>query len=78
MKQIIMPQFGETDQEDIIISRWLKSQGDRIEIGDVIMEIETGKVVTELEAVESGILSRIQRQDGETVKAGDVIGYLDA
>lgn len=56
--QILMPALSPTMTEGTIV-RWLKKEGDRIEPGDVIAEIETDKATMEFEAVDAGILGKI-------------------
>jgi len=73
-----MPQFGETVEEEITISRWLKSVGDPIEAGETIYEVETDKATLSVEAADSGKLVRIVKDAGEVVKPGTVIGYLES
>jgi pyruvate/2-oxoglutarate dehydrogenase complex dihydrolipoamide acyltransferase (E2) component len=77
MIQIVMPQFGETVEEEITVSRWLKSVGDRVEAGEAILEIETDKATLAVEAADSGKLAQIVKETGEVVKPGTVIGYLE-
>ena len=58
-------------------SKWLKSEGDEVEEGDAIAEIETDKVSMELEAEDSGTLAQILGQDGaESVPVGDAIAFI--
>jgi pyruvate/2-oxoglutarate dehydrogenase complex dihydrolipoamide acyltransferase (E2) component len=78
MIEIVMPQFGETVEEEINITRWLKSVGDRINAGEVIYEVETDKATLSVEAADSGKLTRIVKEAGEVVKPGTVIGYLES
>jgi pyruvate/2-oxoglutarate dehydrogenase complex dihydrolipoamide acyltransferase (E2) component len=77
MIEIVMPQFGETAEEEISISKWLKEIGDPIEAGEVIFEVETDKATLSVEAADSGKLARIVKDAGEAVKPGTVIGYLE-
>jgi pyruvate dehydrogenase E1 component beta subunit len=59
------------------IARWLKSEGDKVEPGDVIAEIETDKATMEVEAVDEGRLGRILVPDGsENVAVNTPIGLL--
>ena len=78
MIEIVMPQFGETVEEKITISKWLKSVGDRIEAGEVIFEVETDKATLSVEAADGGKLAGIVKNAGEVVKPGTVIGYLES
>ncbi|KPJ87233.1 MAG: hypothetical protein AMS17_09120 [Spirochaetes bacterium DG_61] len=77
MKEIIMPQFGETPDEDIRIIKWLKKPGDAVQQGEYLVEIETEKASQEIEAAYSGILVEIIRQEGEIVKPGALIAYFE-
>lgn len=77
MIEIVMPQFGETVEEEITISKWLKNIGDLIEAGEVLLEVETDKATLSVEAADTGKLVRIVKDAGEVVKPGNVIGYLE-
>ena len=77
MKEIVMPQFGETAEEEIVIKKWLKKPGAIVKIGDLLLEVETEKSSLEIEAVDSGTLVKIVKQEGEIVKPETVIGYID-
>lgn len=76
MMEIIMPQFGETPQEEIRIVKWLKAVGDEVHAGDKLLEVETEKATVEIEAVESGTLVKIVKSEGEAAKPGEIIGHL--
>ena len=71
-----MPQFGETVEEEITITRWLKAVGDPIEAGEPLLEVETDKATLSVEAADSGTLARIVVEAGQAVKPGTTIGYL--
>ncbi|KXV67367.1 pyruvate dehydrogenase [Acetobacter malorum] len=60
---IIMPALSPTMTEGTL-ARWVKAEGDKVVIGDVIAEIETDKATMEVEAIESGILGRILVPEG--------------
>jgi pyruvate dehydrogenase E1 component beta subunit len=77
MIEIVMPQFGETVEEEITISKWLKNEGDSIRAGETLLEVETDKATLTLEAADAGRLSRILKDAGEVVKPGTVIGFLE-
>lgn len=72
---ILMPQAGQSMEEGTIIA-WKVKEGDRIEVGQVIMEIETDKATMEVEAVVAGRLSRIVVREGETVDVKVPVAYL--
>ncbi len=71
-----MPALSPTMTEGTL-AKWLKSEGDRVESGDVIAEIETDKATMEVEAVDEGILGKILVSEGsENVPVNDVIAVL--
>ncbi len=73
---ITMPALSPTMTEGTLAS-WLKSEGDQVEAGDVICEIETDKATMEVEAVDDGILGKILVAAGtENVPVNGVIGVL--
>lgn len=74
---VIMPALG-FDMTEGQLARWLKNEGDPVEKGQAIAEIETEKATVEIEAAASGILTRIFVQAGETVPVGTVIGVIAA
>ena len=73
--KIIVPSLGESVVE-ATVARWLKKEGDRVEPGEPLVELETDKVNLEVGAEKSGVLSRIGRQEGEDVKIGDELGVI--
>ncbi len=72
---VIMPAL-ELAQESGKVLRWLKAPGDRVQKGDPLVEIETDKITTELEAPESGILGEVTAQEGEVVPVGKTIARI--
>src|SRR5664279_3145718 len=65
-------QFGK-------LGKWLKREGDRIEAGDILAEIETDMATMEIEAVESGVLQRILVREGaENVPVDTPIALIEA
>ena len=56
--EITMPALSPTMEEGKL-AKWLKSEGDTVEAGDVIAEIETDKATMEVEAVDEGVLGKI-------------------
>ncbi|ADZ69467.1 dihydrolipoamide acetyltransferase family protein [Polymorphum gilvum] len=73
--EVLMPQLGETVTEGTI-STWFKSEGDAVAAGDVLFEIETEKVAMEVQAIESGTLTRVLVQAGETVAVGTTVAMI--
>ncbi|MEZ5919055.1 MAG: pyruvate dehydrogenase complex dihydrolipoamide acetyltransferase [Alphaproteobacteria bacterium] len=73
---VTMPALSPTMTEGNL-ARWLKAEGDSVEAGDVIAEIETDKATMEVEAVDEGILGKILVPAGtENVPVNDVIAVL--
>jgi pyruvate dehydrogenase E1 component beta subunit len=74
--EILMPALSPTMTEGNL-ARWHKKEGDRIEPGDVLAEIETDKATMEVEAIDEGTLGRIMVPDGsEGVAVNQVIGLI--
>jgi pyruvate dehydrogenase E2 component (dihydrolipoamide acetyltransferase) len=71
-----MPKMGFDMQEGTIV-RWLKKPGDAVRRGEPIAEIETDKVTIEIEAFESGTLTEIVVQEGQSAPVNAVIARLD-
>ena len=74
--EVTMPNLGY-DMQEGKVAAWLKAQGDDIQRGEAIAEIETDKATVEMEALASGTLAEIVAQPGDTVAVGRVIAYLD-
>ena len=72
---ITMPQLGETVTEGTILS-WVKQIGERVEVDEIIVEISTDKVDTEVPSPASGVLSEILVGAGETVAVGTALAVL--
>jgi pyruvate dehydrogenase E2 component (dihydrolipoyllysine-residue acetyltransferase) len=75
LQGVRMPALGQTSDELRIIS-WLKKEGDVVEQGEPLLEVETDKVTIEVEAFTGGILKKIMRQADEIVDAGSLIAYI--
>ncbi|WP_370030862.1 pyruvate dehydrogenase complex E1 component subunit beta [Qipengyuania mesophila] len=74
--ELKMPALSPTMEEGTL-AKWLKQEGDAIEIGDIIAEIETDKATMEFEAVDEGTLGKILVEEGtEGVKVGTVIAMI--
>ena len=74
--KIVVPELGESVLE-ATVSRWLKKEGDFVNVGDVLVELETDKVNLEVGAKGAGILQQIAATEGKDVKVGDVLGMID-
>ena len=75
--ELKMPALSPT-MEQGTLAKWLKAEGDRIEPGDIIAEIETDKATMEFEAIDEGVLGKILIAAGtEDVPVGTVIAMLE-
>ncbi|MBK8906006.1 MAG: 2-oxoglutarate dehydrogenase complex dihydrolipoyllysine-residue succinyltransferase [Anaerolineaceae bacterium] len=74
--EIKVPQMGESVVE-ATVGEWLKKEGDTVNLGDVLVELETDKVDVEVGAESSGVLGKILVASGEDVQVGDVLGTID-
>jgi pyruvate dehydrogenase E2 component (dihydrolipoamide acetyltransferase) len=72
---ILMPQAGQSMEEGTIIA-WKVKEGDNIEVGQVICEIETDKATMDVEAIDAGRLAKIVAAEGEIVEVKVPIAYL--
>jgi pyruvate dehydrogenase E2 component (dihydrolipoamide acetyltransferase) len=72
---ILMPQAGQSMEEGTILA-WRVKEGDRIEVGQVIMEIETDKAAMDVEAVDAGRVAKIVAQEGDIVEVKVPVAYL--
>jgi pyruvate dehydrogenase E2 component (dihydrolipoamide acetyltransferase) len=73
--EVIMPKMGQTMEKGRII-RWLKNEGERVEKGEPLLEIETDKTTIEVEARDSGLLRKILAQEGEDAPVATTIAYI--
>jgi 2-oxoglutarate dehydrogenase E2 component (dihydrolipoamide succinyltransferase) len=74
--EILVPELGESVVE-ATVGRWMKREGERVAVGDPLVELETDKVNLEVNAARSGVLARIERRTGVDVKIGDLLGIID-
>jgi len=72
---VIFPKLDEAMTSGKIV-RWLKSEGDPVEKGEIILEIESEKTSFELEAEASGILSKVTANEGDEVPIGTTIAFI--
>ncbi|MEK3881915.1 2-oxoglutarate dehydrogenase complex dihydrolipoyllysine-residue succinyltransferase [Paenibacillus sp. PL2-23] len=77
MADIIVPELGESISEGTI-TKWYVKEGDSVNQGDVLLELETDKVNIEISADSSGVVSKIAKSDGEVVLVGEAIGSIGA
>ncbi len=76
MKEIIVPELAESITEGTI-SEWLVKEGDKVEKGDPVLELETDKVNVEVNTDYAGVITEILVGEDEDVEVGDVIAKID-
>jgi 2-oxoglutarate dehydrogenase E2 component (dihydrolipoamide succinyltransferase) len=74
--EVRVPTLGESVVE-ATVGAWLKHEGDAVEAGEALVQLETEKVNVDVAADQAGVLGKIARQEGETVHPGDVLGTID-
>jgi pyruvate dehydrogenase E2 component (dihydrolipoamide acetyltransferase) len=73
---VIMPQLGETVEEGTVAA-WHKKEGDKVAIDELLVEIETDKVATEVPSLVAGTVLKILVGVGETVKVGTTLAIVE-
>ncbi len=74
-EEIIMPALGMAQDTGKLVA-WIKHEGDEVQKGEPIFEVETDKVTVEIEAPKSGRLANIAAREGDDVPVGQVIALL--
>lgn len=77
VSEVVMPSMGADMREGTIL-RWRKNEGDQVERGEIIAEIETDKANVEIEAFGSGVFRKQIGREGDTVPVGTVIAVIAA
>src|SRR5438094_5775490 len=73
---VTMPRLGESVTEGTV-TRWLKKEGERVEVDEPLLEVSTDKVDTEIPSPASGILRGIAVDEDETVAVGAQLAVID-
>lgn len=71
MSRVIVPKSGGVTSTKAVVVRWLKHEGDRVNAGDPLVELETEKVSYELESPFSGILMKLLAKETAEVPVGE-------
>jgi len=64
--ELTMPMLGEVMEEGVVLA-WKKQEGEAVDKGEIILEIETDKAIAEVESPASGVVKQILVPEGETV-----------
>ncbi len=73
--RIVMSKLSPTMEEGRVL-HWLKKEGEPVESGDVVVEVETDKANMEVEAMGSGVLRKVLVAENETVPTGTILGVI--
>jgi pyruvate dehydrogenase E2 component (dihydrolipoamide acetyltransferase) len=74
--EVRLPKYG-VNMEEAFVVKWLKEEGDRVEKGEALAEIETDKISTELESPASGILVTIVAEVDEAIPVGATVAIIE-
>ncbi|EKO88476.1 dihydrolipoyllysine-residue succinyltransferase, E2 component of oxoglutarate dehydrogenase (succinyl-transferring) complex [Leptospira interrogans serovar Grippotyphosa str. 2006006986] len=75
--EIKVPEMGESITE-ATIANWVKKEGESVKQDEILLELETDKATMEVPAPSSGVLQKIHKKAGETVKVKEIIGLIDS
>lgn len=71
---LTIPDLGEV--QEVTFLRWLKGEGEAVEVGEAVAEVEADKAVFVIEAPAAGILHSLRAQEGQRLPAGAKIGEI--
>jgi pyruvate dehydrogenase E2 component (dihydrolipoamide acetyltransferase) len=74
--EFTMPMLGEVMEEGRIVA-WRKRVGDRVEPGEILLEVETDKAIMEVESTVAGVLKQILVPQGETVPVNTPLAVIE-
>jgi pyruvate dehydrogenase E2 component (dihydrolipoamide acetyltransferase) len=74
--EMTMPKFGLTMQEGSIV-RWLKRDGEAVQAGEPVVEIETEKITCEVEAPVNGVINKVLQPEGSVVPVGAPLALIE-
>lgn len=76
MREVRLPALAE-DQVDATVIRWLHQEGDLVQAGEPILEVETDKAAVEIESPASGRLREIRAREGDVVPVETVVAVIE-
>lgn len=65
------------DQEYATVQNWLKAAGERVEVGEAVVEVDTDKVTEEVVSPVTGTIAEILAEEGDEVKVDSVLAIID-
>ena len=76
ISEVVVPQLSESVSEATLLT-WKKQPGEAVSADEILIEVETDKVVLEVPAPASGVLTEIVKPDGSTVTSGELLAKID-
>ncbi len=76
LKEVHMPKLSPKS-DDYFFGEWVKKPGDNVKVGDVLFEVETDKVVSQVESQEDGVLKEQKVATGDTTTVGDLVATIE-
>jgi pyruvate dehydrogenase E2 component (dihydrolipoamide acetyltransferase) len=73
---VIVPKSGGVASTKAVVVRWLKREGDRVQLGDPLVELETEKISYELESPAAGILLKVLARETAEVPVGEPLCHI--
>jgi len=74
--EVILPKV-DMDMESGVIAAWKVAEGDRVSVGDILFEMETGKSMMEVEAPGTGVIRDLAKVTGEELPVGTTVAWID-
>lgn len=75
-REVKMPKLSPCMEKGVLCA-WLKNEGEEIKKGEALFEIETDKVVNQVEATECGVLKKQMYEEGDIVEVGKTVATLE-
>ena len=75
--EVTMPKMSPEMRSGVLCA-WLKGEGDRVRRGEALFEVETEKVVCQVEAERDGVLVRLLAEEGDDMPVGAVLAEMEA
>lgn len=76
--EVVIPRLGSSDESDEVkILRWLKREGERVQKGESLLEVETDKVNVEIDTPEAGTLAKVRAAEGDVVNFNSVVAIIE-
>lgn len=75
-KMIKMPKLSDKMEKGVLVA-WNKKPGENVKKGDVIFELETDKVVSEIESMENGTLEKVLYEEGDEIGVDEIVAVIE-